>query len=139
MEKLLEIFQCLGLPVVPGNLEGPSTCLVFLGFERDTKEMVVRLPDQKLREVRDLVSHWRGKRVCTLKELESLIGKLGYAAQVVTPGKTFMRRMFELKAKVRRDQRWCRLNAGFRSDILWWATFLEAWNGVSAMKGRAQE
>ena len=63
LEKLLEIFQCLGLPVVPGKLEGPSTRLVFLGFELDTKEMVVRLPDQKLREVRDLVSHWRGKSV----------------------------------------------------------------------------
>ena len=65
--------------------------------------------------------------------------RLCNAAQVVTPGKTFMRRMFELKAKVRRGQRWCRLNAGFRSDILWWVTFLEAWNGVSVMKGRAQE
>ena len=70
-----------------------------------------------------------------MKELESLIGKLGHAAQVVTPGKTFMRRMFELKVKVGRGRRQCRLNAGFRSDILWWATFLESWNGVSILKG----
>ncbi len=74
-----------------------------------------------------------------MKELESVIGKLGHAAQVVTPGKTFMQRMFELKAKGGRGRRMCRLNAGFRSDILWWATFLESWNGVSILRGLSRE
>ncbi len=139
LEKLMSIFQCLGFPVALDKLEGPATCLVFLGFELDTRLMEVRLPVQKLQEVRDLVSQWCSKKVCSVKELESLIGKLGHAAQVVTPGKTFMRQMFELKAKGGRGRRMCRLNAGFRLDIRWWATFLESWNGVSILRGLSRE
>ena len=28
---------------------------------------------------------------------------------------------------------WVRLNAGFRSDLLWWHLFLDTWNGVSIL------
>ena len=92
--------------------------------------MEVRLPAPKLQELKELIQQWLGKRSCTTKELESLIGKLGHAAQVVQPGKTFLHRMFELKSKMSQSRTRIRLNAGIRSDILWWATFMDAWNGV---------
>ena len=66
-------------------------------------------------------------------ELESLVGKLAHACTVVQPGKTFMRRMFELLGVFRRADHPVSLRATFRSDLLWWATFLESWNGVSMM------
>ena len=51
-----------------------------------------------------------------MKDLELLIGKLGHAVQVVVPGKTFLWRLFELKGKVGRASRMCRLNAGTKLD-----------------------
>ena len=69
--------------------------------------------------------HWQGRKLCTIKELESLAGKLGHAAQVVQLGKTFLRRiLYERKAKMGQSRGRFRLNTGIRSDILWWATFL---------------
>jgi hypothetical protein len=54
LETLLEIFRRLGLPVAVKKREGPSTCLGFLGFELDSRLMEVRLPRQKLEELKAL-------------------------------------------------------------------------------------
>jgi len=43
-----------------------------------------------------------------VKDLESLIGKLEHEAQVVVPGKTFLRWLFELKGMVERASHMCR-------------------------------
>ena len=40
--KLLQLFSRLGVPVAEEKKEGPSTCLMFLGIELDTREMVSR-------------------------------------------------------------------------------------------------
>ena len=125
LKKLLEVFERLGLPVAPEKSEGPDTKLTFLGFELDTMALEVRLPRHKLAELRELSGQWQGKKSCSMKELESLVGKLAHASRVVQSGKTFMRRMFELKAVRGRSQSMVRLNCGFKSDIMWWATFLE--------------
>ena len=101
LRGLLDTFEILGLPVALDKLEGPDTTLTFLGFELDSRALEIRLPQRKLGELRELIQLWQGKGSCTMKDLESLEGKLGHAAQVVPPGRTFLRRMFELKAAVR--------------------------------------
>lgn len=42
--------------------------------------------------------------------------------------------MFELLMSVRQLHCHMRLNTAFRSDLLWWATLLETWNGVAMMR-----
>ena len=128
---LLETFECLGLPVAWDKLEGPSTCLTFLGFELDTRRMETRLPSHKLEETRREVQQWIGRKSATRKELESVAGKLAHASRVVKPWKTFMRHLFELLSGVRKAHHHVRLGATARSDLLWWYTFMEQWNGVN--------
>ena len=130
LEKLLGIFRRLGLPVAWNKREGPDTLLEFLGFELDTEALQIRLPPAKLEELVTLVQGWQAKKATTRTELESLIGKLGHAAR-----KTFMRRMFALKATVRRPYHRVRLNKDFHSDLAWWAMYLGIWNGVGMMRG----
>ncbi len=113
-DTLLQIFGRLGLPVATEKLEGPDTNLSFLGFELDSVAMEARLPQGKLEELKELIKLWQGRRSCLVRELDSLVGKLAHAAQVVPPGKTFLRRMLELKAAMRRKWGRIRLNKGFR-------------------------
>ena len=134
LSTLLGGFECLGLPVAMDKLEGPWSRLTFLGFELDSSTLEIRLPQAKLREIPRLISTWVGRKSCSRKELESLVGQLGHASRVVAPGKTFMRQLFELLAGVRQAHHHIRLNAAFRSDLLWWATFLDTWNGVAMMQ-----
>ena len=135
LTTLLAIFNDLNIPVATEKLDGPTTRLVFLGVEIDTAEMVLRLPTQKLLELQDLVERWMGKKACYLYELQSLAGKLQHACKVVRPGRTFLRRVFEMMHVTGKKYHHVRLNAGFRSDITWWHTFLASWNGVAVMPG----
>lgn len=131
LEVLLSAFSRLGVPVAWEKLVGPTTRLTFLGIELDTVAMLMRLPERKLAELRELLVQWRGKHSCHKKELESLVGKLQHAATVVQPGKSFLRRLFELLAGTEKVHHHISLRGGARSDITWWDTFLELWNGVS--------
>ena len=97
--------------------------------------MVLRLPQEKLRELRTLLAQWCTWRYCRTRDLQSLVGKLQHACKVVRPGRTFLRRMFKLLKGTRRHQQFIRLNAAFRSDLTWWHSFLEHWNGMSMLDG----
>ena len=118
LSKLLRVFYQLGFPVAESKFVGPTTCMTFLGFELDKEAAEMRLSESNLMELKELLQQWQGRRSCTPKELESLIGKLGHAAQVVIPGKTFLRRMFELRSKMGWMGRQYRLNAGIHSVLL---------------------
>ena len=60
-----------------------------------------------------------------------LVGHLGFACKVVQPGKTFLRRIFERLSVRKSAHSWVRLNASFRSDMLWWHTFLAPLNSIN--------
>lgn len=134
LQQLLSIFSSLQVPVASDKLEGPTTKLTFLGIELDTSSMTKRLPLTKLTELKATLAAWLGKKYCLTKDLQSLTGKLQHACKVVQPGRTFLRRMFELLKGTNKKHRFVRLNTSFRSDLLWWLTFLESWNGVAMLE-----
>ena len=121
----------LGVPLAPEKVEGPQTCLVFLGIELDTHTLTARLPQEKLQRLSALVDAWQDRKACTKRELLSLLGVLQHAAMVVRFGRVFIRRMIELSKVAKEDHHFVRLNKEFRSDLLWWKTFLPRWNGCS--------
>ena len=46
--------------------------------------------------------------------------------------------MFELLQGVMKKHHHIHLNHAFRSDLMWWHTFLEAWNGKAMMQVQDQ-
>ncbi len=135
--------QCarLGIPIAEHKREGPTTCLTFLGIEIDTMSLHLRLPQDKLERLSTLLDEWSRKNWCIRKELESLCGLLNHACKVVRSGRSFLRRMLDLLHSTghphphpHRGQVPIRLNAGFRSDLAWWVTFVHSWNGVSFLR-----
>ena len=139
LQTMLSTFSELGLPVAENKLEGPSTCLTFLGFELDSRALEMRLPSVKLLELQQTSAAWVGRRSCRKKELESLVGKLSHASRVVQPGKTFLRQLFELLKGTHKGFHHIRLNVSARSDIYWWSTFVQSWNGVSLLREFGKE
>ena len=135
---LLAVFERLNVPIAPKKLEGPTERLAFLGIELDTRAMTLRRPESKVRELQTLVAQWLEKRSCTKRDLQSLAGKLQHACKVVRPGRTFLRRMFELLKGTTKKQHFIRLNKSFHSDLMWWHRFLESWNGISMMGDQAE-
>ena len=134
-ERALNVALCLceelGFPIAEHKLEGPATVLPFLGILIDTERRILELPAEKLDRLKGLIRTWQGKKSCRKRELLSLIGQLQHACRVVRAGRTFLRRMIELSTVPKELDHWVRLNEGFRSDLHWWAVFLDDWNGVS--------
>ena len=131
------------LEVLKINVQGPRSPTevreggrpgnhVFLGIQLDTVAGVMSLPQRKLEQYKTELWDWRHKRACKKQELLPLIGKLAHACKVGRPGRVFLRRMIETSCVEYRPDFWVRLDEGFRSDLWWWISFLELWNG----KGR---
>ena len=73
---VLEILQRLGIPVALNKTEGPTTVLIFLGILIDTHNLELRLPSDKLQQLKELINQWSSKHFCSRSELESLTGHL---------------------------------------------------------------
>ena len=58
--------------------------------------MTARLPADKRTELTQMLDERATKRWCTLKDLQSLVGKPNHACAVVPQGRTFVRRLLDL-------------------------------------------
>ena len=92
---VLQVCHYLGIPLAPEKIEGPTHCLKFL----DCLAMEARLPDDTLTELCQLLTNHLDQPSVTKGELATLLGKLSFAARVVIPGRTFTRRLWDLKTK----------------------------------------
>ncbi len=129
--QFLTACQRLGIPVAMDKLEGPTTCLTFLGILLDSTNQQLRLPDQKLQELRAIISSWLARRKTSKRKLLSIIGKLVFAARVVPAGRLFLRRLIDLASRARKLHHRIRLTREARADLEWWHSFLPSWNGVA--------
>ena len=137
LDTLLKTASSLGIPIAAQKTEGPTTALVFLGIKVDTVKGELLLPADKLQRLRQALTEWGDRKVCSRSELESLIGHLNHACKVVRAGRSFLRRMIDLlhARPGPRTSTLIRLNREFRADLAWWRTFIEDWNGVSFLDG----
>ena len=99
--------------------EGPATVLVVLGIELDSINQAARLPADKLSALKGLISSWLPRRWCNTCKLESLIGHLHYAANVVWPGRAFLHRMIDLLCCFHNKDHLISLNRECHLDLLW--------------------
>jgi len=130
---ILDIMQYLNVPIAPEKVEGPSTCLVFLGIELDTVLLEMRLPQDKLQDILSAVRAILERGTVPKRELVSVLGKLSFAARAIPSGRTFLRRLFDLTKAVSSmpRHRVLTIPAAAREDLTWWVEALSTWNGKS--------
>ena len=81
MATLLVSCSYFGVPVGQHKLDGPATCLIFLGIEVDTMAGELRLPADKLHRLQTLLRQWGDHKACQCRELESLVGLLTHTCK----------------------------------------------------------
>lgn len=97
LEKLLRVLRMLGFHINYDKIVRPAQRIVFLGVLIDTVDMTLSLPDDKFSDFYSLLHTFSCKRRATKRQLESLIGSLNWASQVIQGGRPFLRRMIDLK------------------------------------------
>lgn len=121
----------LNVPIADEKSVGPCTILVFLGLEIDSIHMVIRIPLHKLVELQVAIKNVLLKRKSTLREFQSLVGKLSFFTKAVRSSRAFLRRCYDIMAYVRKPHYRVRITAEIRLDLTTWLTFLDSFNGVA--------
>ena len=133
MSSMFDVCMKAGLPIEPSKTVGPAAAICFLGMELDSNEGTIRLPADKLRDLKAQLRTWRTRRACRKRELLSLLGLLNHACKAVRVGRAFLRRLIDVSTRAKQLDHFIRLNEEARSDIEWWHRFAERWNGVSML------
>ena len=136
LNTLLKLLRQLGFSINWNKVVDPAKQLIFLGIEIDSQAMCLRLPESKSSALKlELVAFSKRHRA-TKRQLQSLIGKLNWAAAVVRGGRVFLRRLIDLTNTLRGKTDRVRLSCDTHKDIAWWLTFMEQFNGKSAILDR---
>jgi len=110
----------------------PDVVMVALGILFNTLDMTVSVTDERMEDIKAILSEWSDKQIASKIETQSLVGKLSFVAACVRPARAFLSRMFASFANFPEYGR-IPLSEGFKSDLLWWIRFFPKYNGVSMM------
>ena len=123
--------QAIGAPIKEEKVEGPTTCLTFLGIVLDTVSMEASISVERKTSLLTAIHSFLTFRKCTKRQLLSLIGKLFFACKVVPAGRIFLRRLIDLSCSVTKLHHHIRITNEARLDLQWWLNFLPGWSGTS--------
>ena len=90
---LQTLFDLLGLASSPEKDSPPTVEMVCLGILVDTKDLTLRVLDSRLRELSDELQLWLSRERFTIKELQSLLGKLSFVIACVHASRIFLSRL----------------------------------------------
>lgn len=131
MAIMTMLFKKLGIPLSEKKVEGPTSCLEYLGIILDTQKMEARLPREKVTRIIEFIHTIIQKRSCTKREILQLLGHLNFACRVILPGRSFVSYLINLSTTVTELHHYVHLNKECKEDLYMWLKFLEQWNGLS--------
>jgi hypothetical protein len=120
----------LGIEEAKNKASEPNTRLAFLGIWFDTNKMTMEVTPDRLIEIKELTKSWLGREFATVKEVQSIIGKLNFVAKCVKPARLFICRMLNFLRSMPKKGK-TRISADFTDDIKWWLRYLPRFNGIS--------
>lgn len=99
-QKAFDDFNALceevGLQLAADKSALPSTRMEWLGFEFDTNQLTVKIPEKKLLEVVAETQKWGTKKYATKREIQSLVGRLAHISTCVSHARKYMTRILFL-------------------------------------------
>ena len=93
MDTAMSVLRWLGFTCNAAKTTGPSTCLKFIGYEFDTVAGTIAIGHDRKEELISLLTQRSPQSSIDTRDLETLIGKLGYTASVMRGARAFIYRM----------------------------------------------
>lgn len=133
LNSLIQLLRKLGFAIHWGKVVDPTRRITFLGIELDSETMSLRLPRDKLELLKLELQSFLNRKRASKRQLQSLAGKLSWAAGVVKGGRVFLRRIFNKISTLTRNSHKTLISLEVRQDIEWWSHFMFMFNGRSAI------
>ena len=129
MQTFTSVCNTLGVPVAVEKTVGPATALTFLGLEIDSVKKQVRIPIDKLYNLRQKLIALKGRKKVTLRELQSVTGILNFCSRAIPVARAFIRRFYDVMSGVSKPTHLIRVTQYIKEDINMWLVFLDLFNG----------
>ena len=130
---LIQLLRKLGFSIHWGKVVDPTHCITFLGIELDSVSMSLSLPHSKLDSFKLELQEFLQRKRASKRQLQAIAGRLSWAAGVVKGGRVFLRFIFDQIGILKLASHKTVISPEMRKDLLWWSTFLETFNGRSAV------
>lgn len=131
LNNFIELCDIIGLPIKHSKTVQPATTIEAHGVLVDSVKQEVRLPEDKLQECKQMLITFSQLKKCRLQDLQVLLGKLNFACKAIRPGRTFLRRLYNLASGNLKPHHHIRITAEARADIAMWLVFIKQYNGTS--------
>ena len=129
LNKFCWLCREVGVPLAPHKTVNPTNDLDFLGVGLNSIEMLAYIPQDKITDYTQLVTSTLNKSKITLQELKSLLGKLQFSTCIITTGRAFLRRMYDLTKGIAKPFYFIRITKEVKEDLKIWEMFLKNFNG----------
>ena len=121
----------------------PTQQLEFLGLQVSSVDLHLRLPGEKIMQIRVEASQLLRAEICTARKLAQFIGRLNATAQAVFPAPLFYRHLQrDLQQTLSQNGQdynsSLQLSWEAREEIQWWQQHLSQWNGRSLIRHQEQ-
>ena len=130
--KLLS--EATGFLLKPSKERLLVTSLIYRGLLLDSVAQTVALDAARIARLRAQLLQALAFHSLPLRELQRLCGRLAFAAQVISPGRMMLARLWRLLAGDQHPRSWRRIGSATRGDIAWWYELLSTHNGVSLLR-----
>jgi hypothetical protein len=122
------IIAKFGLALSAEKTEGPAQSMEFLGIMIDSIRQTLYITKKRKKELKDILSSFSRRSSASVKKVQSLLGKLSFAAAVLPGARPFTRRIIDvIKGKHHRST--IVLDDPFRQDVEYWIGNISSWNG----------
>ena len=128
LDIFLKVMSDIGVPIAPEKTFKPTKYIQFLGVDLDTQNMLACLPEEKVKKFSDLIDEFLGVKSVTLKKMQSLTGMLNFSCGVISPGRAFSRRLYNLTIGVQKPYYHIKLSKDVKEDLRVWKRFLHQYN-----------
>ena len=130
LQSFRVVCQRFGVPIAQEKTEGPATNLTFLGLAIDTVARQIQIPTDKQVALQNTIVSVLDQKKITLRNLQSLLGRLNFVCKAVRPGRAFLRRLHDLARGISKPHHKIRITSGARADLLAWQQFLSHFSGT---------
>ena len=129
-EVLEYVLQRIGFKESKSKACRPGTRVPFLGILFDTVTMTLQITEERMKEIKNILEKWDNKEKATLREAQSLLGKLSFAGNTVRAGRIFVSRLInEMKSFKEVGQN--EISEWLKKDLKWWSEFMADFDGIS--------
>ena len=129
--KAFKWFEKLGIPTKLEKVKSPHWEQKILGWIFNTRKRTVSLPSTKVHKYTAIIKTLLIGRQASKKQLEQICGVLHHAAEVIFPGKAFIRRLERVLHLELLDYDSTVILTDFViDDLRWWLFALRHLNGI---------